>query len=117
MALEHNRWVRGVEYAVLASNKTLRRIIENFADSTYTGTRAADRPDFLLSSDATGKHKLIEFKQPSLEITRAHEAQAIADRDELIRTFPAGIDVRVIGRSWAAGTGRTFIAPGLTVTS
>lgn len=117
VALEHNLWVLGAEYAVLSSNKTLRRVIEEFTGKKYAGARATERPDLLLISDATGKHKLIEFKRPSMDVTRAHEAQAIGYRDDLVRTLTGGIDVLVIGRAWAPGSDRTFVASGLTVMS
>jgi len=116
-ALEHSMWVLGPAYALLASNRTLRRMIEDLTDTPYQGERATERPDLLLLGSLTGRHLLIEFKRPSLAITRLHEAQATSYRDELIRSFPSGIDVWVIGREWAAGSDRTDVPPSLKVTS
>ncbi len=115
-ALEHNLWVLGAEYALLASNRTLRRIVEELTGRLYVGERATERPDLLLLGGVTGRHVLIEFKRPNLDITRLHEAQATTYRDELITKF-SGIDVVVMGRSWARGSDRTFVPEGLTVTS
>lgn len=108
VALERNLWVLGAEYALMASNTTLRRMIEGFTEKAYSGKRAKERPDLLLLSSVRGSYQLIEFKRPSLEITRQHEGQAIAYRDELIRTFPEGIDVTVIGGRVAKGLDRTY---------
>lgn len=116
-ALEHNLWVLGVEYGLLASNTTLRRIVEDVAKGgPYKGDRQRERPDLLLVSGPTGRHVLIEFKRPGIDITRVHEAQAATYRDELVRQFD-GIDVVLIGRGWALGSDRTNVPPGLTVLS
>ena len=115
-ALEHNLWVLGAEYAMLSSNETLRRVIGRHSATIYRGDRGADRPDLLLLGGLTGKHLLIEFKRPSITITREHEAQATAYRDELRRTFD-GIEVLLIGRDRAAGADPTFAPPSLKVTS
>jgi hypothetical protein len=115
-ALEHNLWVLGAEYAMLSSNQTLRRIIERFTSAGYRGDRGADRPDLLLLGGVSGKHLLIEFKRPSMTITREHEAQATAYRDELRRTFE-GIEVMLVGRDRAAAADPVFVPPGFKVTS
>lgn len=115
-ALEHSLWVLGAEFSLLASNKTLKRVIEKYTDTKYTGARAAERPDLLLLSGTSGRHVLIEFKRPSLDITREHEAQATTYRDELITRF-TGIEVLLVGRGWASRSDRTFVPPGLSVTS
>ena len=116
-ALEHNLWVLGSEYAMLASNRTLKRVIQDLTETPYRGERGSERPDLLLLGSVTGRHVLIEFKRPSLDITRMHEAQATSYRDELISKFPGGIDVVLIGRAWAAGSDRTDVPPSLVVTS
>ena len=116
-ALEHNLWVLGPEYSLLASNRTLRRIVEEYTTSKYKGKRATERPDLLLLSSVTGSHVLIEFKRPALNVTREHEAQAITYRDELVTKFTGGVDIVLIGRGWAPQSDRTFVANGLTVTS
>lgn len=115
-ALEHNLWVLGVDFSLLASNRTLKRVIEEYTARKYTGDRAADRPDLLLVSGVTGKYALIEFKRPDVDITREHEAQATTYRDELITRFP-GMEVLLIGRGWASRSDRTFVPQGLSVAS
>ena len=70
----------------------------------------------MLIGRVTGRHVLIEFKQPDLDLTREHEAQAITYRDELITSVP-GIDILLIGRGRATRSDRTFVAHGLEVTS
>lgn len=83
----------GAKYGVLASNKTLRSVIEQYATHPYAGERANQRPDLLLVSDVRQRHVLIEFKRPSVAISRVHEAQAVTYRDELRHTFP---DIQII---------------------
>lgn len=117
VALEHNLWVLGPQYALMASNKTLRRVIEEYTGAKYGGERAAERPDLLLLDSVVGKRVLIEFKRPSLDITREHEAQAATYRDELVPKLPGGMDVLLIGRGASRGSDRTFVPPGLTVAS
>lgn len=116
-SLEHNMWVLGAQYAMLASNRTLRRVVEDIGSTPYLGEHGSERPDLLLLSNFSGRHVLIEFKRPSLEITRFHEGQVTAYRDELINKFPGGIDTLLIGRAWARGSDRTNVAAHLTVTS
>lgn len=116
VALEHNLWVLGAEFSLLSSNKTLKWVIEEYTAQKYTGTSAADRPDLLLLSGVTGRYLLIEFKRPNLDITRQHEAQATAYRDDLITRF-SGINILLIGRGWKSQSDRTFVAHGLDVTS
>lgn len=114
-ALEHNLWVLGADFSLLSSNKTLRRVIEEYTASKYMGTHGSDRPDLLLVSGVTGKHVLIEFKRPDLDITREHEGQAAGYRDELVTRFTGGMDVVLIGRGWAPLSDRTYVPSGLAV--
>ncbi len=60
---------------------------------------------------------LIEFKRPSLDITREHEAQAATYRDELVTKMPGGMDVLILGRGKPAIVDRTYSPPLLTVAS
>lgn len=116
-ALEHNLWVLGPEFALMSSNRTLRRMIEERIGRQYQGERANERPDLLLLDGVSGRRVLIEFKRPSIAITRAHEAQATSYRDELLPVFPTGIDVLLIGKEWSLASDRTFVPTGLQVTS
>jgi hypothetical protein len=115
-ALEHNLWVLGSEYALLSSNKTLSSVIGQYSAEKFKGARATRRPDLLLLSGVTGRHVLIEFKRPSMDITREHEAQAIQYRDDL-RTRFESIEILVIGRGRATGADPGFSDKRLTVTS
>lgn len=80
-ALERNLWVLGLEYAMLSSNQTLRRVVEALLGTRCKGKRASERPDLLLLDSMSGRRVLIEFKRPSLAITREYEAQAATYRD------------------------------------
>jgi hypothetical protein len=82
-ALESNLWILGRNYALLSSNITLRRIIEEYCGSKYQGNRASKRPDLLLAQGYGETHLLIEFKRPSHSITRDDIAQAEKYRDDL----------------------------------
>jgi hypothetical protein len=114
-ALEHNLWVLGADYSMLSSNRSLRSMVEGWAGGV-SDDRAAKRPDLLLATDVTRRYVLIEFKRPSLFITRDHEAQAIAYRDDLRQRYD-GITILLIGAGRAKGADTTFADPRLTVTS
>jgi hypothetical protein len=115
-ALERNLWVLGAEHGLLASNRTLRAIIEQYTGEHFNGERATRRPDLLLASDVTERHLLIEFKRPSVWITREHESQAIQYRDDLRRRFD-NIEIVLVGAGRAQGNDAGFGDPRLRVTS
>lgn len=117
VALERNLWVLGSQYALMASNRTLRRVIEEYTGAKYTGQRASERPDLLLLDSVLGKRVLIEFKRPSIDITREHEAQAATYRDELVTKLPGGMEVLLIGRGVPKASDRTYGTHLLTVAS
>ena len=97
-AIEKSLWVLGERYALMASNTTLKRVVAEYCEKTYTGKRAAKRPDLLLAIDASDRYLLIEFKRPSHVVTREDEAQARVYRDELSPYVPSkAIDIVVIG--------------------
>jgi hypothetical protein len=97
-AIENSLWVLGTRYAAMASNTTLKRVVAEYCDKTYTGERAAKRPDLLLAADAGDRYLLIEFKRPSHVVRREDEAQARVYRDELSSYVPRrAIDIMVIG--------------------
>ena len=96
-ALDQNLWVLGSEYALVSSNKTLARVIENYANQKFSGPKARNRPDLLLASRMNGRFLLIEFKKPSIPITRSHENQAIEYRDDLTPKF-GPIDILILGK-------------------
>jgi hypothetical protein len=70
-ALATNLWVFGPEYSLMASNRQLRTIIED-----YAGSDATDRPDLFLAGNVLKQHLLIEFKKPTLNVGRDAESQA-----------------------------------------
>jgi len=114
--IEHNLWLLGPDYALLASNKTLARIVDEYTGAAFRGTRAAKRPDLLLCADVRQRHVLIELKRPSHDITRDDEAQAVKYRDELRRTFD-NIELLVIGKGFAPAVDPGALAPKLQIMS
>jgi len=82
-AIKQNSWIFGQEYECMASESTLKNIIERHCDTAYAGSRADKRPDLLLWSDDRKVRILVEFKRPSLEVGRQAEAQAKTYADEL----------------------------------
>jgi hypothetical protein len=96
-AFEKNLWVLGPQYALMSSNKTTRRAIQEYADKKFSGARANKRPDLLLANDLDRRHLLIEFKQPSHPITRDDVNQAEKYRDDLTGTF-GRINILILGK-------------------
>jgi hypothetical protein len=96
LVIESNLWILGSRYALLSSNKTLRRIAEEYANEKFAGANASKRPDLLLLSRVDGRHLLIEFKRPLKEIDRDDEAQAQKYRDDLGLKFHP-MDILLIG--------------------
>ena len=104
-AFEGNLWLLGSRSTTLASNKTLKRVIEEYANDKYSGDHASKRPDLLIMQDAADRYLLIEFKRPSHPLTRTDEAQARVYRDELGLHLPGkAIDILLMGGSRAAMT-------------
>lgn len=85
--IEHNIWLLGYEYSLIASNKTLTKTIEDYARAKFAGKRAAKRPDLFLAQNLRGGFLLIEFKRPSKDISRADQNQAAEYRDDLEPKF------------------------------
>jgi hypothetical protein len=56
------------------------------------------RPDLYLANAYREGNRLIEFKKPSVTITREHETQAIEYRDDLSRAFDKKISILVLGK-------------------
>lgn len=98
-ALEANLWILGRSYAMISSNKTLRRMIGDFCGEKFSGPREAKRPDLLLAQIYGDSYLLIEFKRPSHQISREDIAQAEQYRDDLSpRLSPSGkIEIMMIG--------------------
>jgi hypothetical protein len=85
--IDHNLWILGSQYALVSSNRTMKKIIEEYTDAQYKGENAAKRPDLLLLSEMNGRHLLIEFKRSSKTINRDDETQAQKYRDDLGTKF------------------------------
>ena len=102
-ALENNLWVFGRKYSMMASNVTLRNMIETYCNSTFSGNRAAKRPDLLLSQDYGESYLLIEFKRPSHSITRDDISQAEKYRDDLSGKLSSTMkmDIMLVGKGRA----------------
>lgn len=100
-ALEDNLWVFGLKRTLIASNSTLKRVIETYLGKEYTGNRADERPDLFLGEAVDGNYLLIEFKRPSKVIGRKEIAQAEGYRDDLQKQLAsdAVIEVIVVGKN------------------
>jgi hypothetical protein len=100
-ALETNLWILGSQFALMSSNRTLRRIVDEYAGRKFDGPRANKRPDLLLLSSVSQRYALVEFKRPSYTIDRPDVSQAEQYRDDLLPLIRP-IDVWVIGKDYNA---------------
>lgn len=75
-AIAENLWVLGPEYAMVASNRTLATLLDQYSSAKFKGARANKRPDLFLRKKMSAGHLLIEFKRPSKAIDRDDENQA-----------------------------------------
>ncbi|MCW7491961.1 ATP-binding protein [Leptospira sp. 2 VSF19] len=97
-ALEKNLWVFGSHYSFMASNESLKSIVENKILSKYQGDKKKKRPDLLLSADFSERYLLLKFKRSNHKIDRDDENQAEKYRDELHQYLTSGkIEIIVIG--------------------
>ena len=116
-ALDRNLWVFGPQYSVMASNKTLAKIVEEYTGKKFTGKRAGKRPDLFLTQDAGGRYLLIEFKRPSDPVGRDAEGQAKKYRDDLTRKFSRPIDIIIIGKEVDKAMSAVYSETGITFLS
>jgi len=100
-ALETNLWIFGSEFALMSSNRTLRKVVHDYSGRKFTGARASKRPDLLLLSNVNRRHTLVEFKRPTYTIDRPDVSQAEQYRDDLLPLI-SPIDVWVIGKDYNA---------------
>lgn len=114
-AIERNLWVLGRDYALVASNKTLRMLISEWVDKEFAGPRASKRPDLFLAEDVRNRLLLIEFKRPTHDIGRDDENQAIKYRDDLARHGDRPIDILMLGRGRAASVSAQYKTEGVAV--
>ena len=96
-ALQHNLWVFGNEYSLMASNRQLQTIVKDFSDKKYKGLDATDRPDLLLAANVDNRHLLVEFKRPSLTVGREAESQAVTYADTLSGELGIAPDILIVG--------------------
>lgn len=116
-ALDNCLWVLGGRYHMMASNRSLRRVVNEYCENKYAGSKGKKRPDLLLATDSADRYLLIEFKRPKHPIDRDDEAQAREYRDELSRHFPGkAIDILLLGGSRAQVDSR-YDAPDVRVLS
>lgn len=86
-AFENNTWLLGDDYSVLFSDTGMKKAIENILGKKYKGDIPDNRPDLLFGRTLSKKLCLIEFKRPSVTLTRDTEKQAIEYRDDLNTYF------------------------------
>jgi len=96
-ALQHSLWVFGNQYSLMASNRQLQSIIEDYTNNAYAGSDAENRPDLLLAANVENRHILVEFKRPSIPVGRDAESQAIKYADTLTGRLGITFEILVIG--------------------
>lgn len=96
--VEKNLWLLGPDYALIASNRTLSKTVEEYTEHKFSGKRADKRPDLFLAQSLSGTFLLIEFKRPSDNISRDDQNQAAKYRDDLEPKF-GQIEVLLLGRA------------------
>ena len=116
-AIENNLWVLGADFALVSSNKTLRRLIREWADRTFSGERSRMRPDLFLAQEFQRRYILIEFKRPSHSINRDDENQAAKYRDDLTSYNQRPIEIILIGGSRSSAASPAYSANALRVMS
>ncbi|HRX80646.1 MAG TPA: ATP-binding protein [Pirellulaceae bacterium] len=89
-------WVFGYEFALLASNRTLAKVIDDVFGGSGNDEEGALRPDLLLLNRYGGRYLLVEFKRPSVTLNYDHKAQAEGYRGKLKRHADP-IDIIVLG--------------------
>lgn len=81
--LEQNLWIFGTQYNLISSNETNKKIVDEYLNKNYKGTRANKRPDLLLCNKFGDNYLLIEFKRPNVTLSRDNEMQAQKYRDDI----------------------------------
>lgn len=96
VAIENTLWVLGPEFALLASNRSLTKVIEDVFGAHGPGNDGSQRPDLLLLNRYGGRYLLIEFKRPVITLDYDDKAQAERYRGKLKR-YADPIDIIVFG--------------------
>ena len=97
VALQNSLWVFGSHYSLMASNRQLQTIVEDYTKKVYTGADATDRPDLLLAANVENHHLLVEFKRPSIAVGRDAESQAKKYADTLTGKLGIELEIFVVG--------------------
>ena len=118
-AIESNLWLLGRSYATIASNKTLKNIIQSYCDRHFSGERADKRPDLLLAQNYKDDFLLIEFKRPHHSITRDDMAQAEKYRDDLSPHLHSSgaIEIMMIGQGRSPSLNPSNLTPSMSIRS
>jgi Histidine kinase-, DNA gyrase B-, and HSP90-like ATPase len=96
VAIENTLWILGPEFALLASNRSLTKVVEDVFGEPGPDEDGSKRPDLLLLNRYGGRYLLIEFKRPIITLTYDHKAQAESYRGKLKR-YADPIDIIVCG--------------------
>ena len=97
LALQNSLWVFGNQYSLMASNRQLQSIVEDYTKKAYTGPDATNRPDLLLAANIENHHVLFEFKRPSIPVGRDAEAQGKKYADTLTGKLGIDLDIVIVG--------------------
>lgn len=95
-AFENNLWILGPQYCLISSNKTLKKVIDDYLQKGGSRKRASKRPDLFLGQSPDRRKLLIEFKRPTETVGRNAESQVKKYRDDLTPNHGA-MDIMVIG--------------------
>lgn len=114
-ALENSLWIIGQEYSLMSSNKTLKRIVDDYLGQEYRGKAPLERPDLLLVNNVLNKHMLIEFKRPSHEIGLDDYQQATKYRHEISAHISSQIEVLIVGGKRGASVVSQYKEPGVEI--
>ena len=100
--IEGNLWLVREGLELWASDKPLKKILENDFDKRYM-ENASERPDLVCCSRNEGKEAVIlEFKRPKVKVKMEHVTQALG-YEAIIKSHRPNItfDTHVIGREYA----------------
>jgi hypothetical protein len=97
LALQNSLWIFGSQYSIMASNRQLQNIIEDYTSAVYAGKDASDRPDLLLAANVESRYLLIEFKRPSVAVGRDAENQAKKYADTLTGRLGIELEILIVG--------------------
>lgn len=108
-AIEKALWLFGPEYSLFSSNETLKRQVEEYLGKKFSGERASNRPDLLLSEDLNGRLLLIEFKRPNHPLSFTNYQQATTYRHDFSRYTDQEIQVVLLGGKMGTDLPKTHL--------